>query len=143
MNRKEELMRELMALGAAEKVVRISAPTDVLSVLDSFVCEEQEHFVAVTLNGAHEVIKTHTVSKGTANSTLVHPRDVFKPALTDNAVALIIAHNHPSGNTEPSQEDRDITNRLTEAGTLLGIEILDHVIVGRKGFYSFLENGEI
>ena len=75
--------------------------------------------------------------------TLVHPREVFAGALTDRAAAVVVAHNHPSGNTEPSPEDREVTARLRKAGQTLGIAMLDHVIFSQSGYYSFLEQGEL
>ncbi len=143
MNRKLELIKELMALEAAETPTKISSPSDTVSVLDGIIHEEQEHFAVVTLNGAHEVIKTHIVSKGTINRALIHPREVFRPAILDNSASVVIAHNHPSGNLDPSFEDKDITHRLQEAGKIIGIEVLDHIIVSKRGYYSFLEEGEL
>lgn len=90
----------------------------------------QEGFWALTLNQKHKVIGCHLVSLGTATASLVHPREVFRPALLDSAAAVACVHNHPSGDTTPSREDRDITRRLKDAGELLGIQILDHIILG-------------
>jgi DNA repair protein RadC len=143
MNKKLELMKELMALEAAEAITKISTPQDIIPMLDIIVNEEQEHFVVVTLNGAHEVIKTHMISKGIVDRVLLHPREVFRPALIDNATCIVIAHNHPSGNTEPSSDDKFITVRLQDAGKLLGIEVLDHMIVSKRGWYSFSIEGEM
>jgi DNA repair protein RadC len=104
---------------------------------------QQEYFFSIPLNGAHEVINIKTVSKGILNRTIIHPREVFAEAITHRAASIIIAHNHPSGNLEPSKEDKEITYRLQKAGILLGIELLDHIVFSRKGYYSFLEEGEI
>jgi DNA repair protein RadC len=93
----------------------------------------------MTLDGSHQTINVHEITKGLANRTLVHPREVFAPAIEDRAVAIIIAHNHPSGKTDPSGEDLDITKRLVDAGTILGIPVLDHVIVGRENYTSLKE----
>lgn len=106
--------------------------------------KHQEHFIAFTLNGAGEVIRRHTITKGTlTHSPPVHPpREVFAPpALTDRAASVIFVHNHPSGNTEPSDADITITRTLAEAGEILGIRVLDHVIVAKTGHTSLKEQG--
>jgi len=97
----------------------------------------------LTLNGAHWTIRRHVVTIGLANRTMVHPREVFWPAIRDNAVAIVVAHNHPSGQIDPSNEDREVTRRLVAAGEIIGIPVLDHVIIGRDRYYSFLESGLI
>lgn len=122
---------------------RVAYPADILPLVSHYADRKQEHFLALTLNGAHEVINLHVVSIGLVNRTLVHPREVYIRAIADSAASLIAAHNHPSGNLEPSAEDREITARLKEAGDTLGITLLDHVIFSRKGYFSFLENREI
>lgn len=101
----------------------------------------QEHFVLITLNGSSEVIRAESVFIGTLNQSLVHPREIFRRALLDNAAAIIISHNHPSGQLEASIEDKRITKRLKEVGTLMGIELLDHIIVTENGYLSLRENG--
>jgi DNA repair protein RadC len=124
--------------------VKIAYPSDAAIILKRFEGRRQEHFIALTLDAAHEVISGYVVTLGLANRTIVHPREVFYPAIKDNATAIIVAHNHPSGNCEPSLEDRNVTRRLYDAGRLLGIEVLDSLIVGENGgYYSFLEKGEL
>jgi DNA repair protein RadC len=120
---------------------RIRYPQDVLPVIRHFADRKQEHFLSISLNGAHEVIETRVVSIGLVNRTVVHPREVFSDPLQDRAAAIIAAHNHPSGKLEPSEEDREVTRRLKEAGSLLGIPLLDHIIFTASGHYSFLEHG--
>ena len=93
------------------------------------------------LDGRHRVLREEIVSQGTLTASLVHPREVFRAALRESAAALILVHNHPSGDPAPSREDRDVTERLTRAGELLGVQVLDHVIVAEAGFYSFREDG--
>ena len=90
---------------------------------------KKEHFVALYLNARNELIYREDISVGTVNASIVHPRDVFAPALEHNATAIIVAHNHPSGNAEPSPEDREVTPRLEEAGKLLGITVLKHLVL--------------
>jgi DNA repair protein RadC len=119
----------------------ISSPTDVDRLLRGRIANlDRENFVAVLLNTKNEVIGTPTVSVGTLSSSLVHPREVFKPAVRASAASVILAHNHPSGKVEPSREDREVTRRLSEAAEILGIEVLDHVIVG-DGCFSMKEHG--
>ncbi|MCR9244568.1 MAG: JAB domain-containing protein [bacterium] len=114
---------------------------DVIPVVRELIGErDREHFVALYLNARHLLTHVHTVSIGTATQTLVHPREVFKGAILANAAALIVAHNHPSGDPQPSAEDDVTARRLREAGELLGIELLDAVIVSRSDrYYSMLD----
>ena len=140
---KTELIKQLMAMESAELGTKITTPTDLLPELEKYRDRPQEEFILLTLNGAHEIIKVRSITKGLVNRTLIHPREIFRPAIMDNSAAIIIAHNHPSGNSEPSTEDIAITTRLKDAGILLGIEVLDHLIVSKKGYYSFLENGKL
>ena len=119
----------------------ISSPADVERLLRGRIANlDRENFVVVLLNTKNEVIETSTVSIGTLGASLVHPREVFKPAVRASAASVILAHNHPSGKVEPSQEDREVTSRLGEAADILGIGMLDHVIVG-DGYFSMKEHG--
>ena len=103
---------------------------------------DREAFVVTMLTVRHRVLGLHTVSVGCLTSSLVHPREVFKPAILSGSAGLLIAHNHPSGDPEPSMEDVALTRRLVAAGTLLGIEILDHLVLGEAGrFVSLHERG--
>jgi len=97
---------------------------------------QREHFVAFYLDTQNNLIERQTISIGTLNSSLVHPREVFEPALSFHAASIIIAHNHPSGELETSAEDREVTKRLKEAGNLIGIEVLDHIILTKSGYKS-------
>ena len=119
----------------------ISSPADVDGLLRGRIANlDREHFVVVLLNTKNEVIEAPTVSVGTLSSSLVHPREVFKPAIRASAASVVLAHNHPSGRVEPSREDREVTRRMVEAGGIIGIEVLDHVIVG-EGYFSMKEHG--
>src|SRR4051812_1754009 len=119
----------------------ISSPADVDRLLRGRIANlDRENFVAVLLNTKNEVIENPTVSVGTLSASLVHPREVFKPAIRASAASVILAHNHPSGKAEPSREDREVTRRLSEAARILEIEVLDHVIVG-DGYFSMKEHG--
>ena len=119
----------------------ISSPADVDRLLRGRIANlDRENFVAVLLNTKNEVIGTPLISVGTLSQALVHPREVFKPAIRASAASVILAHNHPSGKTEDSREDREVTKRLVGAAEILGIEVLDHVIVG-DGHLSMKEHG--
>ena len=119
----------------------ISSPADVERLLRGRIAKlDRENFVVVLLNTKNEVIETSTVSVGTLSASLVHPREVFKPAIRASAASVVLAHNHPSGKVEPSREDREVTRRLGEAAQILGIEVLDHVILG-DGYFSMREHG--
>jgi DNA repair protein RadC len=120
---------------------KISFPRDVLPLVRHYADRKQEHFLCISLNGAHEVIAIRVVSVGLVNRTVVHPREVFADPLGDRAAAVVCAHNHPSGNIMPSPEDREVTGLLKNASKILCIELLDHVIFSQRGYYSFQENG--
>lgn len=106
--------------------------------------EPEEVLVLLGLNTKNKVIAVAEVSRGSLNSSIVHPREIFKRAITMNANSIIIAHNHPSGEASPSLEDGLVTSRLQEAGKLLGIELLDHIIIGEDGeYHSFKEEGRL
>lgn len=107
----------------------IESIEQVLVLVHGIRNKKQEHFVALYLNARNELLHKKTIGIGTVNASLVHPRDVFAPALEHNACSLIVVHNHPSGDTTPSAEDGEVTVRLTEAGKLLGITVLRHIIV--------------
>lgn len=102
-----------------------------------------ECFLAILLDSRHRVVRDVELSTGTLTASLVHPREVFRPALQEAAAALVLVHNHPSGDPAPSAEDRAVTRRLAEAGELLGIRVLDHVIVGEQGFFSFRDADDL
>jgi DNA repair protein RadC len=98
---------------------------------------KKEHFVVFYIDTQNRLIERQIISIGTLNASLVHPREVFEPAVALHSASIIIAHNHPSGSSEPSQEDREVTDRIKEAGKILGIELADHVIVTKSSFFSF------
>jgi DNA repair protein RadC len=122
---------------------QISYPGDIYPLVRHYADRQQEHFIRVSLNGAHEVLSIEVVSIGLVNKTIVHPREVYATPLKERATAIIVAHNHPSRNLQPSREDRDVTIRLKESGKLLGIELLDHIIFSDEGYHSFLESDEL
>lgn len=101
----------------------------------------KEHFILITLDGASHITRAETVHVGTLNQSLVHPRDVFRPAIIDNSAGIIVLHNHPSGTLEASRSDINITNRLVQTGKTIGIELLDSIIVTENGHLSLQEEG--
>jgi DNA repair protein RadC len=109
--------------------------------VNSYREKPQEHFICISLSGAGEVIQSRVVTIGTLNHSLVHPREVFAGAITDRAASVICVHNHPSGSLEASPQDVAITRQLQEAGAILGIQLLDHIIITRAGFSSLKEKG--
>ena len=112
----------------------IDTPEKAVAQLSDIRDKKQEYFVCLTLDGANRLIAKRIISIGTLTSSLVHPREVFSDAITDRAASIIVAHNHPSGNLQPSGADRAVTERLREAGELLGVTLLDHLIITKDSF---------
>lgn len=136
-----EFGRRLVAASPEERP-RIRSPRDVYNLLGpSLRDERREHFVAVLLDTKGGVLRQRTVSVGDLSSSIVHPREVFAEAIRHGAASLIVAHNHPSGDPTPSPEDAAVTRRLVEAGELLGIEVLDHIVLGDNRWVSLKEKG--
>ncbi len=130
--------------GRYELPRKIGSPEDAyraVTTITNVQEEAQEVFGIFILNTKHKIVAAHEISRGILNSSLIHPREVFKPAVLHNAAAIICFHNHPSGNPEPSRDDVNITKRLVEAGKIMGIEILDHIIVGDDRYVSLKERG--
>ncbi len=121
--------------------VKITGAQDLVPLLQDIAGKQQEHFVCISLNGANEVIEKRIVTVGLLDRSQVHPREVFADVIQDRAAAVIFAHNHPSGDLRPSDNDLRIHSQLTEAAKILGLRVLDHVIVSKKGYYSFQESG--
>ena len=121
---------------------QITDPGSVVKAIRASIKDKaKEHFKLILLNTRNKIIRIGTISVGTLNASLVHPREVFKEALVHNAFSVILAHNHPSGDCEPSEEDIRITKRLRDAGKIMGVEVLDHIIVTTGGYFSFKEKG--
>ena len=118
-------------------------PEDVWKELKDIRGLKKEHFVIFYLDSRNQEIKREIISVGSLNASLVHPREVFEPAVSSHAAQVIMAHNHPSGNPEPSRDDLEINRRLVEAGKILGIEVIDHIIVTATGYLSFKEKALI
>ncbi len=124
-----------------QSIDRITSASDVYSLLADYSTKEQEHFLLITLDGASKVIEKRVIFIGTLNQSLVHPREIFRPAILDNSAGIIVAHNHPSGTLVASRADVQVTQRLKEVSKLVGIELLDHVILASTGYYSFSDEG--
>lgn len=125
------------------ETVKIVTAQDVLPLVADIAGKPQEHFLCLSLNGAHEVIEKRIVTIGLLDQSPVHPREVFADVIADRAAAVIFVHNHPSGDLQPSAADRRTHEQLTEAAKILGLRVLDHVIVSKKGYFSFQEAGLI
>lgn len=121
----------------AERGVAVRGPDDLTALLRAVFPPDREAFVVVFLNARHETTGYNVVSVGSLNASIVHPREVFKVAILANAASVILAHNHPSGDPEPSEEDLSITKRLVQVGDLVGIGVLDHIVVGDRNVVSF------
>lgn len=119
----------------------IKHPSDIVPFVQNYSMQKKEHFLCITLNGGHEIMQIRVVSVGTLNKTLVHPREIFSEALTQNAAAIIVCHNHPSGNCAPSEDDITTTEMLLSASEIIGIALLDHIIISCDSYFSFVENG--
>jgi len=117
----------------------ISDAKDAVAQLSDMRDLKKEHFVVLYLNAKNQLVHKETISMGTLNANLVHPREVFEPALKHSAAQIIAAHNHPSGDPKPSEDDIELTKRLTEAGKMMGVELMDHVIVSKNSHFSFKE----
>ncbi len=126
-----------------KKVSLYLTPKDVYDRLIEYRDKKKEYFFVFYLDAKNQEIKSEVISIGTLNSSLVHPREVFEPAVKNLAVQIIVAHNHPSGNLKPSEEDIELTKRLVSAGEILGIEVIDHIIFSKEGYFSFKKEGII
>jgi DNA repair protein RadC len=122
---------------------KVRCPADAFALVRHLAGRKQELFITISLNGAHEVIATRVITVGLVNRSQVHPREVFADPITDRAAAIIAAHNHPSGELIPSKEDFAVTTRLADAGKILGIQLLDHVIFSERGYCSLEEMGKV
>ena len=122
---------------------KMRSSADVSTLLHAYLKDvDREHFVVLFVDQKNRIVGIHTVSVGSLTASVVHPRETFKAAILANAAAIVCGHNHPSGDVQPSREDRAMTTRLAEAGKLLGIALLDHVIIGGNGtYFSFADAG--
>lgn len=135
-----EIGRRIASAKPIEKI-HLSCPQDVADFLmPRLRYAAKEQFVVILLNSKNKVIGTEVVSEGSLSSSIVHPREVYAPAILHHAAAIMVAHNHPSGDPKPSFEDEEVTRMLSRSGKVLGIPMIDHVIIGDGNYYSFLEN---
>jgi len=132
---------ELARRHLLKDIVKITTAADAIPLLADIAGKPQEHFVCISLNGANEVIEKRTVTIGLLDRSQVHPREVFADVIADRAAAVIFAHNHPSGDLNPSDADLAIHEQLTQAAKILGIRVLDHIVVTRRGYFSFQKEG--
>lgn len=133
-----------LATHRLEGKVSVSSPQNAaLILMEEMRFLDREHFKVMLLNTKNHCISIETISIGTLNASLVHPREVFKLAIKKSAASIILAHNHPSGDSKPSKEDIEVTRRLVEAGKIIGIEVLDHLILGNGSFTSLKETGRM
>lgn len=102
---------------------------------------KQEEFWVIYLDNKHRILDSRMISRGTLNQTLVHPREVYAPAVELRAASIIVSHNHPSGDPDPSPQDKEVTQRLFDTGKLLGIQLLDHIVIGSQDYFSFIDKG--
>jgi DNA repair protein RadC len=120
-----------------KKPKEIRGPDDVVAFVGRKLRKDpREHFLVLLLNARHEVMAIETVSIGSLNASIVHPREVFRPAIINSAASIVLVHSHPSGDPEPSEEDLSITRRLVQVGELVGIAVLDHVIIASRSTVS-------
>ena len=127
-----------------ESFTRFTSASQVFEHLNyEFRDHRKEYFMALLLDGKNRIIKRAQISEGSLNQSIVHPREVFNAAVRESAAAMILLHNHPTGDPAPSPEDLEVTRRLCEAGQLMGIKVLDHIIIGEGAFYSFAERGQL
>jgi DNA repair protein RadC len=137
-----ELATRMTGTAGLKKKHKITSPGDVQAIyLDRLRYVNKEKFIVLALNTRNEIIREIEVSVGSLSETIVHPREVFGEVVKEPAAAVILMHNHPSGDPSPSENDKKTTARLEEAGKILGIRILDHVIIGNRSIFSFKENG--
>jgi DNA repair protein RadC len=139
-----ELGRRVIVSGRQREVKKVKSPEDVaFLMIPEMKGLDREHFMAILLNTKNGILKIVTVAIGSLNAALVHPREIFKAAVIASAAGIIIVHNHPTGNPEPSREDRDLTERFARCGDLMGIDVVDHIIVGDDDYVSMRERGLI
>ena len=140
----EQRTKLLQALSVLEKenpITRVSSPKDIYGTIRKYGKKKQEHFIVICLNGAHQVIKVKVITIGVLNRCLVHPREVFRPAIINNSASIIIAHNHPSGTLTPSPNDDKLTAKIKQGLKIFDITLMDHIILSKDGYYSYADEG--
>ncbi|TSC94292.1 MAG: DNA repair protein RadC [Candidatus Berkelbacteria bacterium Athens1014_28] len=132
-----ELSKRVLKVDDSNTLTTIQTPKDIIAQVSYLKNHKKENFVVLYLNTRNQLINKETISIGSLNANIVHPREVFEPAISGFASSVAFVHNHPSGDPEPSEDDKKITKQLVEAGKILGIEVLDHIIIGQESFVSF------
>ena len=138
---RKDMIYEIVSKRRKKSPAPIITPNDAYELVKRYQNAEKEQFILITLNGNHRPISVSIVSIGLVNKTIVHPREVFFQAIKDKASAIIICHNHPSGNLLPSPGDNEITEMICDAGELIGIKVLDHIIFSANGYASLRKGG--
>ena len=133
---------ELGRRKSLKKTKVIRRPEDIWNEVKHYAERNQEQLLVLSFNGAGELLGTHVATVGLVDKVVMHPREIFAEAIKERAVSVVIVHNHPSGQLNPSEADRILTGKIYTAGKLLGIKVLDHLIISTKGYYSFREMGE-
>jgi len=136
-------LSQRLVLDQDDESIIIKKPEDVFKLLKEIGSYKKEHFIGLYLNARNQLIYQETISIGSLEANIVHPREVFEPAIKNHASGVIVAHNHPSGEPIPSSEDLEISASLVKAGKILGIELIDHIIITKKTFTSLKDRGEI
>jgi DNA repair protein RadC len=136
----EAQTKALAQIQVREALPMITMPINVYEQLKDIRDRRKEHFIVLCLNTQNEVVRREVASVGTVNASLVHPREIFATAIAAGCASIIVAHNHPSGGLEPSAEDLQVTRRLVDAGRLIGIEVVDHIIISKNGYFSLKEH---
>jgi DNA repair protein RadC len=137
-------LNKRISQSSLNKKMKITSPTDVCNIfMDELRYEMKEKFIIILLNTKSEIISKEIISIGNLNSSIVHPREVYKYAIKKSAASILFIHNHPSGNPMPSENDKEITKRLTEVGDIIGIKVVDHIIIGNNQHFSFKEHNLI
>ena len=134
-----EFAGRVLEVDSSNTLPIVQTTKDIIAQISFLREHKKENFVVLYLNSRNELLNKETISVGTLNASLVHPREVFEPAARIFAAQIILAHNHPSGDSEPSEDDLDLTKRMVEAGKILGIEVIDHVIISNLNSFSFKE----
>ena len=134
-------MYQLIGRLGVRKGVQLRSPKDIYDFVRHYAYEDQEQLIVIGFNGSGDVLCCDVVTKGLADKTVVHPREVFKNVIKNSGISIVMVHNHPSGNLLPSSADKDITEQISLASKVLGIRLLDHLIISTDGYYSFREQG--
>lgn len=138
-----EIGRRIASSGNTEKFQAVTPQSLAEKYMPLLETAKQEEFRVINLDTANRIVSESVITRGSLNASIVHPREVYRKAISESAAGIIVMHNHPSGNVNPSAEDRKVTAELAKAGKIVGIELIDHIIIAGKNYYSFADHGEI